>query len=101
MLLGGIVCWWPQRRKPRISPASPTTVGARVVEDGRVGLYGRPPSPSPSAPSDSSPAQPSPTSPSMVAENPVGADLSRTPPIYRPSVGIIEDPLENDGEATT
>jgi Cytochrome c-type biogenesis protein CcmF C-terminal len=57
MLLGGIICWWPPRRKRRISDhagtqASPNmqlseespsaTVGARVVESGRVGLYGRP-----------------------------------------------------------
>ncbi len=57
MLLGGIICWWPPRRKPRISDhagtqASPdmqlsekspsVSVGASVTESGRVGLYGRP-----------------------------------------------------------
>src|SRR5437868_13460436 len=57
MLLGGIICWWPPRRKSRISDHSgtqespnmllfekspSTSVGARVGESGRVGLYGRP-----------------------------------------------------------
>ena len=80
MLLGGIICWWPPRRKPRIDLTSPTPVETREVEWGREGLYGRPPSPS---------------------STPVGADLSRPSPVYRPLVGIFEDPLENDVEGTT
>jgi len=80
MLLGGIICWWPQRRKSRIGLTSSTFVGAREVERGRVGLDGRPPLPSSTS---------------------VGADSSRPPLIYQPSVGVIKDPLENDREATT
>jgi cytochrome c-type biogenesis protein CcmF len=80
MLLGGVICWWPPRRKSRISLTSSTTVGAREVEREREVHYGRPPLPSSTT---------------------VGADLSRPAPIYRPLVGITTDQLENDEEGTT
>jgi cytochrome c-type biogenesis protein CcmF len=79
MLLGGIICWWPTRRKPGLGLNSATSVGTRGVEQRIVGLYGHPPMPSSTS---------------------VGADLSCPTPIYRPLVGIAEDPLETDGEGT-
>jgi cytochrome c-type biogenesis protein CcmF len=122
MLLGGIICWWPLRRKQPMS----NHVGAGVESKEEGTLASPLPEQQPvSDPLKALTPHPSEQQPEMQTQDSVGArvaerggvglygrpplpstasaedDVSRPMAIYRPPVGIIKDPLAHDEESTT